>query len=371
MRFIPPQLKEPPKLAGYYYSGRRARAARDASQLLSIRIETSLICNLRCTYCYNRSGKALDSQITFEELIDVINQAKDLKAESVVIIGGGEPTIYPQFKDLVRHIYSLGMIAVIFTNAQTMTKELSTFLFDHKVSVIFKLDSLNEETQNSMAGAKNAHKKIMAGLNNLTKSGYAKNSEGQDLKLGAAFVVNNLNMHEVPDIWRFCRDRGIFPNLEMMIPSGNGEDIQDKLLTPAQWKKLKLELLEIDKHEYGYHWLPYTPLVGCGCFQVMYNLYISVKGTVRPCASICDEDINISDYSLKEIIKLPFFNVARNIDQHLQGKCKSCEHISQCIGCRGLAHTIGKNNGEDSLSALCREDPSCFKKCNSTTPEAV
>lgn len=93
----------------------------------------------------------------------------------------------------------------------------------------------------------------------------------------------------------------------------------------------------------------------------MYNLYITVEGFVRPCSDIQVKIANIKDYSLKEIIELPFFKMTRNIEKHLKGKCGNCEYLTECVGCRGLAYVTGKNEGEDTFVALCREDPSCFK----------
>ncbi len=95
--------------------------------------------------------------------------------------------------------------------------------------------------------------------------------------------------------------------------------------------------------------------------QVMYNLYVTVKGNVRPCSSIHVEVANVKNNKLAEIIEMPFFNLARNIDKNLTGKCKNCENNSECVGCRGLTYAYGKNNGKDPMAALCMEDPSCFK----------
>ena len=123
-KVVKKKLRDAPKLEGYYFSPERAREVRDNGQILSIRVETSLKCNLRCSYCYSAGGKALPNEIKYEEIIDVINQAKDLKAESIVIIGGGEPTIYPRFRDLVKYVHSINLIPVIFTNNQTIKLHL-------------------------------------------------------------------------------------------------------------------------------------------------------------------------------------------------------------------------------------------------------
>lgn len=354
--------KPTPKLEGYYYSFEESKEAATNNHLLAIRIETSLTCNLKCIYCCNRSGQALPDEITYEEIIDVINQAKDLGARSVVIIGGGEPTIYPKFRELVKHIHSLDMIPVIFTNTQTITKEFAQFLYDHNVSVLIKLDSLNEKTQDKLAGFKSAYKNIQQGLKNLFAVGYDQVKNNQKLKLAASFVVNRENIDDIPNVWRFCRDHNMFPNLEMMVPKEKGVDESNLLLTCEEWKNLKLKLLAIDQAEYGYDWLPHTPHISTGCFQVMHNLYITVKGFARPCACTSHDFANIREHSLKEIIQLPFFQAARHIDQNLTGKCKDCEHHSKCIGCRGLAFTYERYlKHRKPLEALCAEDPACFK----------
>ena len=93
---------------------------------------------------------------------------------------------------------------------------------------------------------------------------------------------------------------------------------------------------------------------------VLYNLYITVEGFVRPCSSIHINLANIKDYSLKEVINLPFFKLSRTIEKKLKGKCKTCGYHSECIGCRGLAFSCAKNRDLSDFEAICMEDPSCF-----------
>ena len=102
----------------------------------------------------------------------LIYEAKELGAKSIVVIGGGEPTIYPKFKKIIKKIYELKMIPVIFTNTQTMNKKLSNFLFKYNVSVIIKLDSLKEDVQVKMVGVKGAYNNIQKGIKNLLDAGY-------------------------------------------------------------------------------------------------------------------------------------------------------------------------------------------------------
>jgi radical SAM protein with 4Fe4S-binding SPASM domain len=354
--------KPMPKLLGYSYSYDEAIRARDLGQLLSMRVETSLICNLKCKYCCNKSGTPLESEISYDKIIDLIKQAKDLGAKSIVVIGGGEPTLYPKFKELVSFISINKLIPVIFTNTTTMTKELAKFLYESNASVITKLDSLSEKIQDDLAGVNGTYNLIQKGLKHLIDAGFTNTSSDSNLRLGASFVVNKSNMGECPEIWEFCRKNKIFPNLEMMIPNGNAADLSSSLLTPEDWKNLKLKLLEIDHENYGYDWDPHLPLCS-GCKQVYYNMYVTVKGNVRPCSSIHLErggiNLNVNDMTLKEIINSPVFQKARNINKYLTGKCGSCQHNNKCSGCRAMAFAVGLNSGLCADEALCSEDPSC------------
>lgn len=354
-------FKTSPKLIGYCYPPEKARAARDSDRLLSLRVETSLTCNLRCNYCSLSTREHWPEEISYEGIIDVIDQASELGAESIVVIGGGEPTIYLKFRELIGYIHSHNMIPVVFTNTITMTREFAQFLYEHNASVIGKLDSLKEEVQDWMAGKRGTYQKIMRGLDNLMAVGFTEVDDPLALRLGVSFVINKVNIGELPNLWRFCRKRHIFPNLEMMIPNQRAANLVEFMPTKDEWKKAKLQILEIDRREFGFDWLPYTPLLGCGCLQMFYNLYLTVEGFIRPCAEVQIEGISIDDYTLEEIIHLPFFQLVRHVEPHLQGKCRGCVYNEICIGCRGIAFTVGLRKGMDPFDAVCAEDPTCFK----------
>jgi radical SAM protein with 4Fe4S-binding SPASM domain len=363
----------PPVLRGYMYGAKEAYEARDSNRLLAIRLETNKSCNLRCRYCYARSGEDSVKVADFKILKRIISEAKGLGIKSVVVIGGGEPTLYPKFRELVAYIDSLGIIPMVFSNTVLMTEELAEFLYKHNASVMGKLDSLKPEVQDYIAGKEGAFKDIKNGLENLIRAGFSKQAEPGKLRLGVSFVSNKMNLEEVEDIWHFCRQNNIFPNMEILTPTGRANDeLEDKLLTAGDIKEYKLRLLEIDRKYYGYDWLPYTPITASGCLQHLYSLYINIEGNVRPCAPTkLDEHpalkidgeypYNVNRMSLKEIYASDLFTYVRNIDSVLEGRCRNCEYRKDCIGCRGYAYSIGINNGADPLEALRMECQQCFK----------
>lgn len=363
----------PPILEGYTYDAREAYKARDRNELLAIRVETNTSCNLQCRYCYAESGGYPEKKLDFDTLRRIILQAHDLGIRSVVVIGGGEPTLYPKFRELISFIDSLGIIPVVFSNTVLVTKDLARFLFAHNASIMGKCDSLRPEIQDFLSGREGAFISIQKGLHNLMEAGFTDTVDSTHLRLGVSFVSNKLNVDEIEEIWQFCREHNIFPNMEILTPTGRAkENLLANTLEREEIKSYKLKFLAIDRAKYWFDWLPYTPLVASGCLQHLYSLYITIDGTVRPCAPTKFDEhpdfkingvypYNVFRKSLREIYDSELFTYVRHIDRYLEGKCGNCEHLQECIGCRGYAYSVGINKGMDPYQALRMECPQCFK----------
>lgn len=361
---IGPPYRRPHVLGGYLYSNEEAREARNNGRLLTLRLETSLCCNLRCEYCYRESGEPKPNEMTFEEILNIVHQAKDLGARSIVIIGGGEPTIYPHFQKLVETIHGLNMIPVIITNGQNMTPQQAEFLNANNASILLKLDSMRKEIQDTMAGTKGAYERIQSGLENLIQAGFTKDDT---VRLGCSFVLNRLNKDEIENLWRFCRTNNIFPNMETMTPSGRAKRHLDWVLPGVEVEEVKAKLLAIDQQEFGMTWNLHTPLVGAGCRQLEYSMCITVEGWARPCAAVLIDFVNVrpsapDSMTLKQAMEHPFMKRARFAEHYLQGHCGTCEYrTDDCIGCRGSAYIYGLRTGLEPNEAIVSQDPFCQK----------
>jgi radical SAM protein with 4Fe4S-binding SPASM domain len=364
---------KPPILAGYTYDPQDAYKARDENRLLAIRVETNRSCNLRCRYCYAGSGEHLATQLGLDTLQRVIVQAAELGARSIVVIGGGEPTLHPRFRELIQFIHDHGMIPMVFTNGLNVTPELAEFLYRNDASVMGKCDSLKPQIQDYLAGQDGAFERIRAGIDNLIAAGFTNVPDPHKLRLGVSFVSCRLNLPETEAIWSYCRENHIFPNMEILTPTGRAkETLGDQYLTPEEIREHKLHLLDVDRQRFGYDWLVYTPLVASGCLQHLYSLYITMEGNVRPCAPTKFDEhptfrqdgvypYNAFRRPLAEIYNDPLFRYVRTIDRRVEGRCQDCEHLDECIGCRGYAYAVGVNEGQGPLKALrsgCRQ---CFK----------
>ncbi len=83
---------------------------------LSINLDLTTACNYACDHCIDWS--ALNQGISHDD--DRLHRSLETLAErglqSVILIGGGEPTVHPRFREIVRWIKDLGLDVAIVSN---------------------------------------------------------------------------------------------------------------------------------------------------------------------------------------------------------------------------------------------------------------
>ncbi len=66
-------------------------------------------CNLNCLHCFNAKDNApLNTELTYEQVIDILDQARDIGVNAFTITGG-EPLVHRRFLDIVKAIYERNM----------------------------------------------------------------------------------------------------------------------------------------------------------------------------------------------------------------------------------------------------------------------
>ncbi len=325
------------------------RAMRDGS-LLTLDLELSRRCNLRCIYCYTNGGEPLENELTTEEIFDVIDQAVDLGAKKVSIVGGGEPLIYPDFFKITAYLKGRNIPTIVFTNGTAISREMAKKLSDHKVSVCVKLNSFNKETQDYLAGGiKGTYEKITEGIQRLLDMGYHENG----IQLGVETIICRQNIEELPDIWMWAREKGIIPYFETLTPQGRARS-HSLEVSPKEIKALFEKLSDMDKKYFGYKWEPKPPIAALTCNRCYYSCLITSNGDVNPCAGVNISVGNIRNDSLSSILNNSSLRKGlRNIKENLKGPCRDCNLSPSCYGCRGVAYQM---TGDPFAS-----DPTCWK----------
>ncbi|NDV23248.1 radical SAM protein [Desulfovibrio sp. JC022] len=335
---------------GSPFTGAEIKKTLENKQLLTAELELSRVCDLRCIYCYASSGEKLNNELSFDEIIDAVEQCQNLGARKIIILGGGEPMLYPRIMDAIRYIHSLGLEIELFSNGTRITPEIAAELYELKVQPVIKFNSLDPQVQDLLAGKNNSHKAIRKGLNNLLEAGYGNG----DIPMGAQTIICRQNFNEIPEMWRWLRTRKIIPYFETITDQGRAKDHLELALSPAKIGDLFNKLSRIDREEFGIEWEPKPPVAAFSCKRHFYSCTITTTGDVIPCPGVDISAGNIRLDTLENIIaQSEVFHNLRNIRQTIIGPCRTCELGEECYGCRGMAHHL---NG-DYLSS----DPLCWR----------
>ena len=118
---------------------------------LSINLDVTTACNYRCDHCVDMDILNTGIRYDHDKLKSSLTTLIDRGLRSVIIIGGGEPTAYPGFTDIVRHLKERDIQIGVVTNGSRMSKiaEVADVL-TRGDWVRLSLDSGNDETFRAM-----------------------------------------------------------------------------------------------------------------------------------------------------------------------------------------------------------------------------
>jgi radical SAM protein with 4Fe4S-binding SPASM domain len=337
------------------FTEQEIREAVAADRLLSMEIEFSRVCNFRCSYCYVDEKVEIASELSREEIKDVILQAKALGARKIIILGG-EPSIYPHLVEMLLFLSKEGLEVEMFTNGSGIDTALATVLANQKVRIALKMNSLDEQIQDQLAGKKGAFTIINRALAALKAAGYPS----KELFLAISTVICQQNIKELPSLWQWLREENIEPFFEVLTPQAHAIENTWLGVSPSELKDLFTTLSKIDQEKFDRHWEPQPPLVGNKCMRHQVSCVVTATGDVMPCVGVTIPLDNIRSTGLKSILKnSEVVNNLKNFRETIKGECRSCEKAAECYGCRGAAYQLTG----DYLAS----DPTCWRNAETKT----
>jgi MoaA/NifB/PqqE/SkfB family radical SAM enzyme len=160
-------------------------------------------CGHRCQTCSYHLDKSpsnadffMKDELDYKKAIEIINDCRNMGVEAIQLTGGGEPTIYPRFGDILTHIVMGSMMKVaLVTNGEKLTESISDILVNHGSWVRISLDAATKETYGEFRGIKTAC--FDKTLNNIKYLVKEKKKHKSDLVIGIGFVVNQYNYKEI------------------------------------------------------------------------------------------------------------------------------------------------------------------------------
>ncbi len=190
--------------------------------------ELTYACNLACVHCLSSSGRRDPRELSTEQCEAIIDELQAMQV-FYVNIGGGEPTIRPDFWHLLRYAVDHQVGVKFSTNGVRITPERAAFLASTDyVDVQISLDGATADVNDRVRGEGSYDTAIRA-LDNLSAAGFT------DAKISV--VVTRENVGQLDLFKELADQHGATLRLTRLRPSGRGADVWSDLHPTAEQQR--------------------------------------------------------------------------------------------------------------------------------------
>lgn len=296
-------------------------------------LELTNVCNLRCIMCgRNDHFKATTFDLDYLKKIEPILN----RTEEVTLFGWGEPTIHPQFVDILKYLDKYPVRKYFVTNGMRLDK-IKDAIFDHHVDIMaISLDGANAKTNNSIRCGGDFDK-IIASVKDIVAE---RKKRGYGPYMNFVMTGMQQNIAELPEMVALAHDVGIeevkLVYLTVFTP---------ELLGQSLWKRQGavqdvFERAEALADELGVSLkLPYLQGNDVAdlkshktCYVGWRDLFIGSDGYVRPCQSTAMKLFAYDKYAdfwdMWNSEEFQDFRSRVNVEGKMPPECKNCYQSS-------------------------------------------
>jgi radical SAM protein with 4Fe4S-binding SPASM domain len=262
-------------------------------------LELTRRCNLTCAHCYIEGGAARENEMPASEFYRLIDEFADMGVWAIALTGG-EPTMHPEFGNLVRHARARNLLVGIATNGMFLTPELLDSLPRDGVIISVSLDNLHIDGSHDFGVATKA-------ILRSQEAGFLTN------------IMTNSNresIHHLAGLMNWAESHGVSVRSVPFSALGRGkrhrylENTTDDVELAAQFWMRECEW----EHEYHkkaglcvgliFNYGLSLANMTSRCSSGRFLCYVCADGTVYPCTMTAGEEIlsagNVRDRSFAE-----------------------------------------------------------------------
>jgi mycofactocin radical SAM maturase len=190
--------------------------------------ELTYACNLSCVHCLSSSGRRDPRELTTAQCEAVIDELQAMQV-FYVNIGGGEPTVRPDFWHLLEYAVAHQVGVKFSTNGVRITRERAEFLAGTDyVDVQVSLDGATADVNDRIRGA-GSFDLAMRALDNLAAAGF--------VNAKVSVVVTRDNAGQLDEFKAIADAHGATLRLTRLRPAGRGAEVWDDLHPTAQQQR--------------------------------------------------------------------------------------------------------------------------------------
>lgn len=308
---------------------------------LSLTVELTDRCNLRCKHCYLNASAEKSKSMSFDQFSKLVTI---LKRNNVVNIEltGGEIFVNPDAYEILKLSFQNFAIVALLTNGTILDDKILNLLIEHKNKVVvnISIDSVNESVHDEFRGVAGAFKRTCENMKRMTDNG---------IIVRMASAIFSANLWEIDKLAKLSRSLGAaqftFNHVEGF---GRGTDLS-KLNFNNDEKALKYVKYINDVIAANRDIIPIVSqddyLLGTkNCGAGIKKIVIDPDGMLRPCvlypSSLDFGNIFEQDY-LTIFQKKIFTDLSEVTAPGKESGCDvNCIFLNHCKGCyvKALEH---------------------------------
>lgn len=309
-------------------------------------IELLPLCNMNCDMCYVRlSREEMERQgrlRTADEWLEIGRQMKEAGV-LFLLLTGGEPFLYPDFRRLYLELRKMGMIITINTNGTLIDEDLAVFFGKYKPRrVNITLYGTDEETYAGLCHYPGGYEKTLRGIRLLRE-------HGVDVKVGGSLTrANRADLDKLLDVEK---ELGIPVRVDTyMMPATRERSLPYNMqsrLDPEEAARARIHAL---KREMGPELFPQyvrhsvyradhpesvESVPGhMSCMAGQCSFTINWQGEMLPCVILSEPAVSVFDMGFEAAWK---YIVEETHKILLNAKCTSCHMRHLCRTCAASA----------------------------------
>lgn len=309
---------------------------------ISVNLELTLACNLRCGFCFLKSCPRLEHPplVRLHRIIDELRRAEVFQ----IRLFGGEPFYYPEWRAVVDYAYRLGFFQMFISNGTLIDKEAIQFLKERKIKSGSVSIHGTKEVHESITECTGSYEQAVEGLELCL-------SEGWDMT--ALLTLTQANKEILFETIQALLDRGLrdfFFLASRLAPHGCDQaewerrrlSFDDYIAVLQELGRIQQELGIVsslgDPMPYCLVGERYHHLLG-GCRSGTSFGYVTGEGEVRGCTVAGGSFGNLLETPLEEIWQGVAMVDYRSLEW-LPMKCRRCKSFCGA-GCSATRFGVG------------------------------
>jgi radical SAM protein with 4Fe4S-binding SPASM domain len=305
-----------------FYVSRMNKRARIKGLPMTISIEPTTSCNLRCPECpsglrsFTRATGMLDENL-YRNIIDQLSPTLSY----LTFYFQGEPFLHPQFLKMVQYANEKRIYTATSTNAHFLKDDIARETVESGLNrLIISIDGTTQDTYQSYRVG-GTLEKVIEGTENILK--WRRQLKAKHLHVVFQFLVVKPNEHQIPEVKRIGKKLGVD---QVVLKTAQIYDYENgSELIPVQEKYSRYKSDSNGKFSIKNQLLDH-------CWKMWHSCVVTWDGKIVPCCFDKDAHFVLGDISKNSFEEIWFgekYNVFRQTLLGARSEIEICKNCTE------------------------------------------